>query len=110
MAIKRSEVLYEQLYDEDDRLMKCNVGDSYQERRAFFNRMKKKRPEDMNRSEIQKLMKSVEIGLDKEFLIPKAINTVKVEMRASEENGTYFDGIKNWCMYKKILGILEGLK
>lgn len=87
-----------------------NSVETYQEDRAYVNRLKKRHPRDYSVSDIQRLNRIAERGLDARFNIDKAISQVKLEMRASEENGTYFDGIKNWAMYKKILGILEGLR
>ena len=87
-----------------------NSEETYQEDRAYVNRLKKRHPRDYSVSDIQRLNRIAERGLSTRFEVDKAISQVKLEMRASEENGTYFDGIKNWAMFKKILGILEGLK
>ena len=87
-----------------------NGAETYQEDRAYANRLKKRHPRDYSVSDIQRLNRIAERGLEARFNIDKAISQVKVEMRGSEENGTYFDGIKNWAMYKKIIGMLEGLK
>ena len=87
-----------------------NGAETYQEDRAYANRLKKRHPRDYSVSDIQRLNRIAERGLDARFNIDKAISQVKEEMFVSEENGTYFDGIKNWAMFKKILGILEGLK
>ena len=110
MTLTRGQILKEQIYNEDDRNMKCEKAVGYQEERAFVNRVKKKRPEDLTRTEIQVLFRVAESGLETRFNLSKAISQVKEETLASEENGTNLDGFRIGYIHKKTLELLEYIK
>lgn len=110
MTLTRSTILKEQIYNEDDRNMKCENAVGYQEERAFFNRIKKKRTQELSRTEIQTLFRIAETGLEVRFNLDKAISQVKEERTKSVENGTNLDGFRIGYIHKRMLELLDYIK
>ena len=88
----------------------ANSEETYQEDRAYANRLKKRHPRDYSVSDIQRLNRIAEKGLDARFNIDKAISQVKEERAKSLENGTNLDGFRIGYIHKKTLELLEYIK
>ena len=83
MRDKRKEYLHDELTitnDETDYAQNIMKNKSYQEQRAYFNRLKAKNPKDLSNNEMQALMVIASNGLDARENLSKMIKDLTIEI------------------------------
>lgn len=107
MRNKRKEYLHDELTitnDETNYAQKIMKNKSYQEQRAYFNRLKAKNPKDLSNNEMQALMVIASSGLDARGDLDKLIRDMTIEITQRDL------GKERMFVLKEMINILKILR